>query len=476
MLVPESSDSILPDAKRLKIDELSLRLQSFANAKKVQQCIVSEAGGPSSTTLFPLPQQKIQKLFVRKCYENVFDLLLKEIASGRECFGISGTPGIGKSLFFLYILFRTLKGDSALKPKRILYQQGVKFFCYDLEQHSILSMDPDFLLWRTDTLYVIDGSKSDPLPSHCVTLFISSPRSDTFQDFKKQRNAKVWYFPVWSFAELSDCRGTCYPLLPEDVLKDIFRVYGGVARRAFYDCSIGASDDHPAMETALADANVVASLRAIGDPSKIFPTAHTLLHMIVSDGSHKFPYQFLHVDIASEFVGDQLWARYHAQMIKNLKEMFGGSPSEISRHLFEIYGHHIFSKGGKTLKCRDLDDESETDFVLETLTGQRVTFGQNNLPQHLDSYYEPTDDDQFPAVDSMSRQGMFQFTVSLKHPIRGVTVLKKLCSLYVDPKLYFVVPPHRYASFQKQAFLQKQGNTVAAEISGLKQYVLQLEV
>ena len=71
---------------------------------------------------------------------------------------------------------------------------------------------------------------------------------------------------------------------------------------------------------------------------------------------------------------------------------------------------------------------------------------------------------------------MFQFTVGAEHPIRGVRVLKQLCGLYADPKLYFVVPPHRFAKFKMQKFLEKQGSSQVGAVLGLKQYVLELEV
>jgi len=185
------------------------------------------------------------------------------------------------------------------------------------------------------------------------------------------------------------------------------------------------------------------------------------------------------VDIASKYVGEQLWILHYAQMITNLQEMFGGSPNEISRHLFEIYGHLVFSRGGQTLKCRCLEDATVTETMLDALDSQRITFGKNTIPTAValaGSYYEPTDEDNFPAVDSLSPQGMFQFTVSAEHHIRGVGILEKLCKLYVKPKLYFVVPPHRFKKFKKQRFKVKQGTKDVESIDGLQQYVLELPV
>jgi hypothetical protein len=201
-----------------------------------------------------------------------------------------------------------------------------------------------------------------------------------------------------------------------------------------------------------------------------------LLHVIVGTDHQGFPYRFRFVDIASKYVGEQLWERHYSQMITNLHGMFG-FPNEISRHLFEIYGHRVFSIGGRTMKCRDLQDGSPSEFVLERLDSQPITFGKDSLPHApLSSYYEASDDDNFPAIDSLSGQGMFQFTVAQDHPIRGVQILKKLCSLYSDAKIYFVVPPHRFEKFKKQKFLGEEGNSVVGDLPELKQYVLELKV
>jgi hypothetical protein len=155
--------------------------------------------------------------------------------------------------------------------------------------------------------------------------------------------------------------------------------------------------------------------------------------------------------------------------------------NEISRHLFEIYGHMVFSNGRRTLKCRCLEDATVTEITLDALNSQRITFGKNTIPTRADfdrtaSYYEPTDEDNFPAIDSLSPQGMFQFTVASEHPIRGVQILRKLCNLHTDPELYFVVPPHRFPNFQKQSFKVKGGTNPVNSISKLKQYVLELDV
>jgi hypothetical protein len=97
---------------------------------------------------------------------------------------------------------------------------------------------------------------------------------------------------------------------------------------------------------------------------------------------------------------------------------------------------------------------------LYALNSQRITFGKSSIPtaaELMGRYYELTDEDNFPTVDSLSPQGIFQFTVAAEHQIRGVHILKKLSKLYDEPKLFFVVPPHRFEKFKKQSFKAKQG-------------------
>jgi hypothetical protein len=219
--------------------------KSFVNCHIVEDWIIEVP----NRELLPYPQEKIQKkLYVRKCYQDVLDLLMEQIGAGEESFTISGTPGIGKSLFFVYILYRLIKGFStetmSFKPNRILYQMGSTFECFDLHNQVVTKtskFDAEEFVWEQDTFYVIDGQNSEQLVPSCIVLFISSPSSEYYKEYIKQRKAVEWYFPVWTFDELEKCRNYCYPNLPIDTLKKKHLIYGGVARFALrrYGKSLG---------------------------------------------------------------------------------------------------------------------------------------------------------------------------------------------------------------------------------------------
>jgi len=315
-----------------------------------------------------------------------------------ESFAISGTSGIGKSLFFVYILNRLMKDFSektlSLKPNRILYQMGNSYRCFDLQQQTVIittNIEAESLVNKTDTLYIIDG-QTTPMLSSCISLFISSPRSGPYKQFVKQKMAKEWYFPIWTSEELQTCQRQCYSDLSIEILKERYRVCGGVARFVFHkDYSIPVPKK---MKSALNDTNAVRGVKYVGETTEIFPEPHSLLQILVGDDEFGNAYQFIGLDVASKFVGEQLWIRHSAQMITNLLEMFGGSPNEISRHLFEIYGHLVFSQGGLTLNCINLDDRMLSTFTLESHNGERLSFGKKSIPtKPLYGYYEPSGED-----------------------------------------------------------------------------------
>ncbi|KAJ3209060.1 hypothetical protein HDU82_001487 [Entophlyctis luteolus] len=306
-----------------------------------------------------------RKVLVRKWHNDIFALLVDEIRRGPESFAISGTPGVGKSLFVIYILYRLMEDKSKIgsastapatsssnsasssltyspsrfNPKRIIYQTGSSYKYYDLECNSVSvasHLEAGRIVRQPDTFYIIDGRDSEPASSSCIALFIASPWSDELESF----------------------RNGCYLTLPKSELLERYRIY------IFHPDYSKTPED---MEAALADVDAVNNVRNIGNPTD------TLLHIIVSDDGL---YLLKFVDIASKYVGEQLWEKHSAQTITNLQEMFGGSPNEISRYLFEIYGHRVLSR----LKCRNLSTNETSELKFDQLDGERIPFGKDSVP------------------------------------------------------------------------------------------------
>ena len=478
--------------------KLSDNLRHLANAQLVNNCIICPQTNVEASLLFI--NTEIRTLFVRKCYVDVFKLLMDDMrnVNTKKTYAISGTPGIGKSFFFVYLLFRLVKDLSEeilpLKTKFIIYQDRDGFVQYDLVNLVAIKRTWDEaseLIAAPDTLYIMDGDIKKPVTriAGCVVLFISSPRSDHFNHFVNKDAATVWYFPVWTLEELESCRKLCYSILPAGPFNERYRVYGGVARYIFFKLipqsevtgtsTVSTFPLPKKMEAVLASADARKSMMSSGLVSDIFRDSHVLLQMVVGDDDRGEAYQFLHLDFASKYVKDELWKSFYSEMIGDLKAMVLGTPSHVSPHFFELYGHSVISSGGIRLDCRELVDgnQSTKSFKFEISTYDRISFTTDEIEGLgiITGYHEPADD-KFPAIDSFSPQGMYQFTVAAEHPIRGVTTFSKVCKLFPSPSLYFVVPENRYTGFRWQKALQLKGNESANPIPNLKQYVLKLPV
>ncbi|KAJ3221785.1 hypothetical protein HDU81_010335, partial [Chytriomyces hyalinus] len=277
-----------------------------------------------------------------------------------------------------------------------------------------------------------------------------------------------WCFPVWTKDELIACRETCHPDVSMAVVLERFRISGGMLRSIF-TCSDGAP-----VKRELGDIDAAKLLRQVGEFSQAHVTYPSLVHMIVDDG-----YRFQKCDFASEYFLDQIKIKHASQMLQNLRDSLGGSPNEISGERFEIYGHNVFSVGGSVLRCRNLTTNECSKLTLIKLGGVRWPLPQEPVLRKPILHYHQPANKRFPGIDSLSPQGLFQFTVAEEHPVRGVDVLTNLCGLYdTPPRLFFVVPPHSFKTFAKQRFLKKdkKGKDDVVLFEALEQYVLELTV
>jgi hypothetical protein len=96
---PAEDDTIR--VKRLKMfhdEKLTRNLRALAQTEERE-------GFFEVTNGFPYPSDlDLRALLLRQCYLEVFDLLVQSVSKKKKL-AISGTPGIGKSLFFIYMLW-----------------------------------------------------------------------------------------------------------------------------------------------------------------------------------------------------------------------------------------------------------------------------------------------------------------------------------------------------------------------------------
>jgi hypothetical protein len=120
----------------------------------------------------------LNRLYIRKCYVTIASSIVQ--VSGAHKAIIFGTPGIGKSLFLIYLLWRLVK-----EGKRVLFIYGKFYIYYDGNggvfrfSRTRLPLDDDDLFWN-DTLWCLFDAKDKKdfhlmqLPKDLSTFIVST--------------------------------------------------------------------------------------------------------------------------------------------------------------------------------------------------------------------------------------------------------------------------------------------------------------
>jgi hypothetical protein len=234
--------------------------------------------GESSPMFSSAEAHPISAIFIRACYIKWFNHFLhsaKQKPTGK--FALSSSPGCGKT-FAINFIFKMAYAHPFLRDKAILYQFQEEFF--HIQSDKVFDVDRAKaygIAMRPNTFYVLDGFGARPVYSECLTLFISSPRHDYFKHWYYHAMILPSYFPVWSLEELRDCRALCYPTIDPATVDDRYRKYGGNPHCVFWP------GEPPSIEGVVANRDARKSIHAVGEPSRMLPLPHMLLHLSVDE-------------------------------------------------------------------------------------------------------------------------------------------------------------------------------------------------
>jgi hypothetical protein len=288
----------------------------------------------------------VSSVFIRECYLIWFQSFLLAVERW-PCgkFALSSTPGCGKT-FATNLIFRMAASENLLQGKPILYQFGTDFHHFHEDKvFNITRQIAGVIAVQPETFYIVNGRDANPVTSDCLTLFIASPSNIYFKDWHYHAQTTPLYFPTWSIEELLRCRELCYQMIEETTVAARFRRYGGVARYVFWQ-----HGEPPSLDDIVMDSDARKGIQQVGEPSRLFPTSHMLLHIATDDQMH-----FKHVVLASRHVGLLLFSKFFQETMKNLKSLLVGWGS-LAGNLFECYVHFLFEYGhGDTLRCRSLE-------------------------------------------------------------------------------------------------------------------------
>ncbi len=229
-----------------------------------------------------MPDTSLNSLYIRECYRAIASSILEGNGSHKAI--ITGTPGIGKSLFLIYLLWNLVK-----EGKRVLLIYGTFNIYYDGKgcvlqfESGRLPSDTDYSFWNHSLWCLFDAKSKqkadlDRLPVGLSTFIVStSPRREMVNDFRKPPPPQTFYMPVWTETELE----AVAPLFPDSnsVWHERFETLGGIPRYVLEDTTQTPTN---ILEAACRNISLKKCIKEIGLNSEISDKSkvvHSLIHM-----------------------------------------------------------------------------------------------------------------------------------------------------------------------------------------------------
>ncbi|KAJ4456930.1 hypothetical protein PAPYR_7754 [Paratrimastix pyriformis] len=431
------------------------------------------------------------RFLVRDCYPTAFDKIQSVfmapsppdlLTTKTRVVVLSGTPGIGKSLFFVYWFVRQLAsfppGGRVLYLQQqlnngFLYADGLWSRIAGSQIKNILTTAPPADA-RAPPLFIVADSVdlASCVPESHRVLVITTARMNWTLKFSPMQ----LYLPLWSYEELT-------PIFPESPeLKKLFTHYGGIARLAReLQCTLSQEEflarTDQAFRTRLDGVNPNTTVDALanefGDPDQhhhifqIFPSS-SLERRQIRPGT---PYLRC-------LVKDLLRLKIERTMAEfALRKTISPQLARLQGDYFEDVAHSYLSKLDCQLEAQALLPSPHSLPLRFTPHPARVFKTPGDVVPSPDAVYWIPSQANFPAIDALFYPDpaqppvFFQMTTAATHPIKNgrTQQFKKLAFALGcrEPiSLVFVVPAH---------MKPYKSQVVVNDFLAFNQYVLYIE-
>ncbi|CAG8704734.1 2867_t:CDS:2, partial [Cetraspora pellucida] len=405
------------------------------------------------------------KLLIRNCYLQLFELIemnRKFNGPAQDGCVITGTPGIRKTYFGLYLLFYIRYNY----PEATIFLQSNKQFCYQFLSNDNVQEGDISLFRRTldspNNFFIVDALTLK-VEYQAYMILLTLPREKRFNEAIKWPGFSKYFMPVWEPDEIF----TLWTLLYKNqknykgeeftlkLYESLLERWGPIPRSVL----LKWNDEHQVkFNELIANADLEKCMNSPDkDGMATDSISGRLVHIYVKSNFSVPSYRF-----ASPMISNELIRRYQDKTSRSVRNFIISSHEHpmaagFRGNLFEDYSHLELQKGDK-FRVRCLNDNSEVKGrnIKEMECKWFSTLGD----AHEEFYNRPISK-TFASIDSFSLDNntlnLYQMTVSEEHgvKIKGLENLRRLLTWREDVNnfnLYFVVPWDIFETFPLQKY------------------------
>ena len=402
-----------------------------------------------------MPNANLNRLYIRESYRTIASRILE--VNGIQKVIITGTPGIGKSLFLIYLLWQLVKERTRVLfiyyPFNIYYDGNGGVFEFE---SSSLPSAIDYSFWNEslwclfDAKFKEEGDLAGLRVGLSTIILSSSPRHKMVNDFQKPPVPDCFYMPIWTEAEL-EAIALLFPN-SSDEWHNRFTILGGIPRHVL---EVTRYTPAAILESACKKCSLNDCIKEIGLNSTITDKSmvvHSLVHV-----TSVHPFTNSSVCYASQTALNIIVRQKGIKALRRMRDLLAscaGNPlsAALCGYIFEPYAIELLEKGG-TFTCRQLvrgnTKIKPIEITLDIPPSTKIVVDRVLPDQTVDQLYVPKTKN-YAAIDAwIPGIGAFQMTVGKKHDIK-TGAEDDLAKLGVGNKLYWLLPPFYYHSFTKK--------------------------
>jgi Crinkler effector protein N-terminal domain len=406
--------------------------------------------------------------YIRSCYHKYYDIIMDTLLGKYSYISVTGTPGIGKSMFYLYFLNRYQlenPGKSVIVASfgkqqniiacKVFRPNGVVEKCTDISGGYMIPV------WDTKSwpkgidcdLYLYDGPPLGHPPDVKMIAF-TSPHFMWLSSMRKHASHLTLFMPTWDLNELCVANEILQLNIDKNELIKQYALFGGSARYCLSTSPTFISSARSDIDTFISEINDIFELKKLFiGTSNIKDVVHHIMQFIPEDSLHMaklYP--------ASPAISIKLYKQIKEKLIQEqvlLMDYLNGieKGSIYSAWLFETSIHDCFLNGG-TFEMQSLKDSSKHVIHIDQTIGEYSPFSmKHDQGEVFTNIYRIPKASNYPSIDSYIITDklilMFQMTKSERHPVKSsglvsfLQSVNQLSRVQADPllaQLIFVVP------------------------------------